>query len=349
MKVSTWNECVQLVNTVNDIENGKLNISDLNFEALLGCISEVYGANGEAFQKMYGELINSALSKNDIGMACNIISMCAQNMLVIMHSINDIESSKAALVSQQYITISKLQHSVNENYVLKHSSNNDASVVPFTGKGVVFSALFGDYDDLHDPLFMSDDLDYVFFTNNRDLKSDMWKIVYIDNEEGLSNAAMSRKVKMLPWEYLPDYDYGIYIDGKMLIKGDVSKFVEKYRRHEPWLAFPHYSNDCIYSEAMSCKILHLDDDEVIDKLVARYEEEGFPHSLGLTDNAAFVRDFKDERVRKVCTDWWNEYRNNSKRDQLSFRYVCWKNDFCYDTCPLFIYDNEYFGLRGHKQ
>ena len=61
-----------------------------------------------------------------------------------------------------------------------------------------------------------------------------------------------------------------------------------------------------------------------------------------------VRDLHDERVENVMETWWEEVLNGSKRDQLSFNYSCWKNDFVYDTSDLFSCENEYVKVYSHK-
>ena len=45
--------------------------------------------------------------------------------------------------------------------------------------------------------------------------------------------------------------------------------------------------------------------------------------------------------------WFDELKNNSHRDQLSFNYVSWKNeDIKITYLPKRIYDSEYFKWRG---
>jgi hypothetical protein len=40
-------------------------------------------------------------------------------------------------------------------------------------------------------------------------------------------------------------------------------------------------------------------------------------------------------------EWWKEIEKFSYRDQISFPYVCWKNDFKPDICDQDIYNNEW--------
>lgn len=47
-------------------------------------------------------------------------------------------------------------------------------------------------------------------------------------------------------------------------------------------------------------------------------------------------------------DWYSEVVNYSFRDQLSFNYVCWKNNFMYDESDIFYFKNEYFQRLEHS-
>ena len=43
---------------------------------------------------------------------------------------------------------------------------------------VVYTAIFGDYDDLYEPMVKPDNVDYVCFTDSKTLKSDVWDVRY---------------------------------------------------------------------------------------------------------------------------------------------------------------------------
>ena len=114
------------------------------------------------------------------------------------------------------------------------------------------------------------------------------------------------------------------------------------------LCFNHYDNDCIYQEKKACLSLKKDVPEIMEQQMERYRLEGYPKNNGLIDSGILVRELHNEKVRKVMETWWKEILNGSRRDQLSFNYACWKNDFVYDTSELFIYGNEYVRLHNHK-
>ena len=45
--------------------------------------------------------------------------------------------------------------------------------------------------------------------------------------------------------------------------------------------------------------------------------------------------------------WWNEVKYNSKRDQLSFNYVAWKQNLKFNYIDGDLRNNEFFDHIGH--
>ena len=62
-----------------------------------------------------------------------------------------------------------------------------------------------------------------------------------------------------------------------------------------------------------------------------------------------VRKHNEIDVIEISEDWWEEVKSGSRRDQLSFNYVAWKNNFNIKYMDGDIRNNEYFVLpRPHK-
>lgn len=233
------------------------------------------------------------------------------------------------------------------NVLYRKNHKNDYEKSNFSGKGAVYTAITGNYDAVRDPEVIDKDLDYYLFTDMEGINSKVWNIVRIDNNEGLDLTRLARKVKILGcYEYLSEYDYTIWCDGKSQIIGDVKKYISQYSEGAPILCFNHYFNNNIFSEAEHCKILNKDTPELIDEQVSRYKAEGMPENSGMIDSCFLVRDSHDRLLKKTMNDWWYEVKNGSKRDQLSFNYVCWKNGLLYDTSPLISFNNTY--VKGYE-
>jgi hypothetical protein len=69
------------------------------------------------------------------------------------------------------------------------------------------------------------------------------------------------------------------------------------------------------------------DPQAITRQLEQYRSEGFPVNYGLTENNVLIRRHNDPTIIKLMEDWWRELLAQSRRDQLSFPYVAWRNNF----------------------
>lgn len=150
--------------------------------------------------------------------------------------------------------------------------------------------------------------------------------------------------KILPHIFFEEYDYSIYVDAKMRVIGDMKDYIDVYGKNAAMLCFPHFVRDCCYEEAKACIIAQKVrcSEEEINRQMEEYRKEGFPEHFGLIDSCCMVRKHDDALVKETMELWWKEImRWESRRDQLSFNYVCWKTGLKYDICNLFSNHNPY--------
>jgi hypothetical protein len=217
---------------------------------------------------------------------------------------------------------------------------------------VVYTAIFGDYDDLL-PQVKLQGVDFICFTD-RPFKSKIWKIVKIDTEFQ-DMARDNRKIKILAHRYLPEYDYSIFMDGNFLIKKKALDLIRELDKHK-MLVFDHAqcsdARDCIYEELEA--ILEekrktgkeKDDPQTMINQIGRFKKEGYPPANGLISGGVLIRRHLDAEVMKVMESWWKVIETGSKRDQLSFNYVAWKHQFPFKYISGDIRNNEYFTMIG---
>lgn len=345
----------RLFSIAEDIKGNNCSFDKIPFAEIIADIQQVYGYktnSGDFFSLIYGKIITRSLELGDSNMLENVILLLAHHLMIFASDESEIniEKKECLIYKERYYVkqslLAHLQNCIkNDNWHANHQKNG---VTHFYGKGVVYSAITGDYDDVKEPEYINPNLDYILFTDNPNLKSNVWDVRLIAREKDLDSVRMARKIKILGHEYLADYDYSIWVDGKIGIIGDLEEYVQKYRSREPILCFNHYINDCIYEEFDVCTYLKKDSIDIMQKQIDRYRSEGYPEHNGLIESAILVRDFHDKKLQKVMKDWWSEIINGSRRDQLSFNYACWKNDFLYDTTDLYIYINDYVKLYHHN-
>ncbi len=208
------------------------------------------------------------------------------------------------------------------------------------GKTVVYTSITGNYDQLFDPLFVTEGVDYVCFTNNRNISSNTWNVEYVDDND-LSDMYLARKIKVFPNNFFPEYEMSIWVDGKFQIIENIIDYICLYQKTEPILCFPHFSRNCIYEEAARCIADGIGYKPDIIHQVSNYFENNYPFDNGLYETGCIVRRHNDGRVVALMERWWNELLKYSYRDQISFPYVCWKLGIIPDICDLNIYRNRW--------
>lgn len=216
----------------------------------------------------------------------------------------------------------------------------------FDKKIVVYTSITGRYDDLKTPLYIDNETEYVCFTNNRQIKSSIWNVEYI-SDTMLDNMYLAKKIKMFPDLFFRDYETSVWVDGKLLIKKDLRTYIEKYEKTQPVLCFPHFERNCIYEEMAECIRVRKGNRNQLLKQITAYFQEGYPANYGLYEMGCIVRKHHDEFVKEMMQQWWEQVKKYSYRDQISFPYVCWKNDFKPDICDLSIVKNDWIEARAH--
>ena len=220
-------------------------------------------------------------------------------------------------------------------------------------KVIIYSANINNYDLFHHPVEIDPNVKYMLFTDNIHFKSNIWDIVNANilNINHLSNVRKARCIKIKPHIFLPPHDISIWVDScfKINIK-DVSEMLKKINfLDKNIMCYKHISRDCIYHEASVCIKSKLDDVNIIQNQILKYEKENFPKKLGLFETGFMIRK-NNPQVNKLNDLWWQEICNGSSRDQLSQLYVSWISNT--KISPILIgssvYDNQFIsGKNNH--
>ena len=222
-------------------------------------------------------------------------------------------------------------------------------------KIVVYTSIFGGYDELHENQYQMDGVDYLCFTDS-DIKSDMWDIVKCTPIYSDSNRN-AKKYKVLPHRYLSEYDYSIWIDGNILIINDIRNLVNNHK----YQVFDHNQTaldprNCVYKEYDAIMQLgkqnggnYKDNPKLMYNQINGYLKDGYPKNNGLATNPIILRNHNDIEVSTLMEAWWLEIKYGSRRDQLSFDYIAWKHNFKYAFLNGDSRRNDYFIQTGkHK-
>jgi len=188
---------------------------------------------------------------------------------------------------------------------------------------------------------------FVAFTDFP-FESKVWERRPVCNEypDPVRNA---KKHKILPHIYFPDAEYSLWIDGSITLKVPLEELIHKFLQNTDIAMFPHPYRDCLYDEAMACITFGLDDPDVIDSQINRYNLEGYLPHRGLFEATVILRRHTNE-IRAFNETWWDEIQWGSRRDQISLPYVLHKTATDITTMEGFVHDeggNKYFDYERH--
>lgn len=256
---------------------------------------------------------------------------------------------KVLLNIQAYITIKK-----DRLKNIKYRKRNKKIISKYQeykknrkAKGIIYTCIIGNYDDLKSHKYIDFEWDYICFTDNKNILSDgIWEIKTLAFNE-LDNTRNNRWHKLNPHLLFSEYERSLYIDGNIRI---LSKdFFDLLLNEESFISTIHPKRNCLYNEAEICKEIKLDKEEIIDKQINIIKKSGFPREYGLYEANILYRKHNEEKIIKMDEEWWEFVSKQAKRDQLSLTYVCWKNNIPFRTFldTSFRIKNKYIEITPH--
>lgn len=199
-------------------------------------------------------------------------------------------------------------------------------------KIAVFTCITNGYDDIKEPAYIDKDAEYFIISENPPTPASIYQWIDVKKvvpEYITDYKDQNRYCKMHGAEIFKEYRYSIYLDGSVLIKGPITDFINQIS--DCGLAlFPHPKRESIFEEGITLCWLGYDKQGITNQL-HRYMEEGIPLVTGLFACGIIARDNKNSIATKIMHEWFYEYMNGVKRDQLSFTYVLWKNGIDYSS------------------
>lgn len=202
-------------------------------------------------------------------------------------------------------------------------------MINYVNKNVCYTCIIGQYDTLKDPKYITIGWDYICYTDNPNLTSNIWKIRQIpDNIQELDNSRKNRYIKIHPHVLFPEYDFSIYVDGSMKPIGDLNWLKQKlfYNDKISLYLLPHNKRNCTYQEFFACSKQNKDNQNILETQSRKYHEEGFPYDIGLSHNCILFRYHNNKKCIEIMEQLWAQIINYSLRDQLSMMYSIWKTN-----------------------
>ena len=217
-------------------------------------------------------------------------------------------------------------------------------------KGVIYTCITGGYDHLIQHHYQSPDYKYVCFTNDNEMLAKkqigIWEIRQLQYDK-LDNVKNARWHKTHPHLLFPDYEQSIWIDSN----GDVlSDKLFKLAEEPAKLLVPdHFSRRCIYDECVEVEACKKETPDNVENIRKYLRREKMPENYGLNETNILIRRHHDKSIVKIMEEWWNMIEKYSRRDQLSFSYILWKNGIAVEDISFrnARFDSSNFTFQQH--
>jgi Protein of unknown function (DUF616) len=203
-------------------------------------------------------------------------------------------------------------------------------------KIVVYTAAFGSTVKLM-PQKKFNGIDFICFAD-REYKVKGWQVKLINAPFPNDPRRSNRYYKIQPHLLLKEYDFSIYVDSNIIVLKSPLLLIEQEMKDVKMMGFDHNqttsdTRNCIYKEYEA--LLQLkdkegktkDDPEIMKRQIEMFRAAGYPANNGLIKAPVLIRKHNDNEVINIMKEWWWFIENLSTRDQLSFNYVAWKNNF----------------------
>jgi hypothetical protein len=133
-------------------------------------------------------------------------------------------------------------------------------------KNCVYTIITNNYCDLNEIIIKSDGWDYYCFTDNKNLKSKTWKIIYINNPNNgiIEKIKLTRKYKTQGFKEIDGYENYLYVDGRIKILKDLNLYLNRLGNYD--ILFNKHRGDSILGHMVLIKNLGYEKEEIINKI-----------------------------------------------------------------------------------
>lgn len=218
---------------------------------------------------------------------------------------------------------------------------------------VVFTALVGGYDEIHQPEVIDERFDYVLFSNDiKDKQVGVWHVRPFNYRNPLKTK-IARWVKTHPEQLLPEYEASLWIDSNIIIINNLvyKRFVELTSGDSLIATMKHSLRQCVYDEMFEILSCGFEHEDITLKWGKELRKEKYPRNNGLCETGVFYRRHSDLCVQSFDKVWWSIIEQFSRRDQFSVNYALWKCGLNWDfyICEdESVYQSKCFRHVEHK-
>jgi hypothetical protein len=258
-------------------------------------------------------------------------------------------------------------------YSLTRCQEGFQSSGPRPYRVAVVSANFGGYDTVKEhPIKLADTVDWYYFTDNTNVKSDFWNVItrpyHLQNidkncSDGVNSptrmldsrtknmmAAKFYKAKMHKIDILKGYDYYIWIDGSIILRDSfLEEVFSLFDSGYTLISFKHSKRTTVSDEIAESIAMPKYKTQDIEGQYRAYVIQGFKDDVGLFENTIMIRK-NIPKNNAVFDEWWCHNVKYTYQDQISLPFCYWKVGTMPDyVIPENVFYNKRFSYVDFNQ
>lgn len=166
-------------------------------------------------------------------------------------------------------------------------------------------------------------VDYHAFVDDVNQDNDWIKHSTVDFSSDLiyKNRRNAKVYKILPFAFLPDYDYYFWVDSTHILETNPYEVIDKYLNTSDVAVFKHPSQNCVYDEGREVIRINFDHKNLVEDQLSFYRDMKYPEKNGMYELPVRVQR-NTELTQRMGWMWWEQICMFSSRDQISFPFVC---------------------------
>lgn len=250
-------------------------------------------------------------------------------------------------------SILKIDRPVDENKdfdILIQQKQCSSQLDKENKKICVYTALFGNIDDLLPVVGLINGVDFICFSD-RPRNNCGWEVRVVN--PGMESSNMNAKIfKILPHRFLAEYEFSLFVDANTLLLGRINSLLSLCMQSGRFVMWRHPLRRDVYLEIIAIITSKRHEPKKLLKQVKVYSENGLPNNSGLVEGSFIWRQHSDLDVKNFMEEWWKEIQKFSYRDQVSLGYLMWKKEFKPVVFPEKMgtsRENEFFIKIPHKK
>ncbi len=165
-------------------------------------------------------------------------------------------------------------------------------------------------------------VDYHAFVDNSPANSwTVHPVLPFSSDPTYKNRRNAKVYKILPFAFLPDYDYYFWVDSTHRLETNPLEVIDKYLSSTDVAVFKHPSQNCVYDEGKEVIRINFDHANLVEEQLDFYRHMCYPEHNGLYELPVRVQR-NTPLTQRMGWMWWEQICMFSSRDQISFPFVC---------------------------